>query len=67
MADTALVQVLNAGNQFPVELGGLLLGQPGVAHDVVEEFASVGVLHDHVELFVCFNDLQIFKRTEITS
>lgn len=67
MTDAAFVQVLNAGNKFPVELGGLLFGEPGVAHNIVEEFTAVCVLHNHVELFVCFNNLQIFKGTEITS
>ena len=59
VTDTAFVQVLNSGYQLPVEFRRLLLGKPGVSNDVVEQLASIGVLHDHVQLFVCFDNLQI--------
>mmetsp|Transcript_29514 Transcript_29514/g.44879 ORF Transcript_29514/g.44879 Transcript_29514/m.44879 type:complete len:236 (-) Transcript_29514:48-755(-) len=57
MADAALVDVLDARDQLEVELAGLFLAETGMADDVVEELASIAVLHYHVELFLGLDDL----------
>jgi len=57
VAHAALVQVLDARDQLLVELARLLLLQTRVPHDVVEQLAAVGVLHDHEELLLGLDDL----------
>jgi hypothetical protein len=57
VAHAARVQVLDARNQLLVELARLLLLQTRVPHDVVEQLAAVGVLHDHEELLLRLDDL----------
>ena len=56
MAHTALMDILNTRNELEVELASLFLGESGVPYYVVEELASVAVLHDHVELFFSLDD-----------
>ena len=53
----ALVDVLDARDELEVELAGLLLRQPSVPDDVVEQLTAAAVLHDHVELLFSFNNL----------
>ena len=55
MAHAALVDVLNSGNQLKVKLARLLLREPCMSHNVVEQLAPIAILHDHVELFFSFN------------
>ena len=57
MADSALVDVLDTGDELEVEFAGLLLREPGMSDDVVEQLAAAAILHDHVELFFSFNYL----------
>lgn len=59
MADAALVQVFNAADEFPKELRRLYLTESLVSDDEVKELASVGVLHDHEEFLLGFDDLQV--------
>lgn len=56
MTDTRLVDILDTRDKFEVELAGLLLGETRVSHDIVEELSTVAVFHDHVQLFLSFND-----------
>ena len=55
MADSALVDVLDTGVELEVEFAGLLLREPGVSDDVVEQLATIAILHYHVQLFFGFN------------
>ena len=57
MTHAALVDVLDARDELEVELAGLLLRQPSVPDDVVEQLTATAVLHDHVELLFSFNNL----------
>lgn len=50
------MDVLDAGDYLLKELASLLLWNSSFLHDVVEEFASTGVLHDQVKLARCLND-----------
>lgn len=56
MAHTTLMNIFNARDQLQIELASLLLGQPSVTHDVIEQLAAIAVLHDHVELFFRLNN-----------
>ena len=47
MANTGLVEVLDARDQLPIEFGSLWLIQSSIPHNKVEQFASIGVLHYH--------------------
>ena len=42
-------------NELKVKLAGLLLGEPGVPDDVIEQLAAVAILHYHVQLFFSFD------------
>lgn len=55
VAHATLVDVLDAGDQFKVKLAGLLLRQPGVPNDIVEQLSAVAVFHYHIEFFFSFN------------
>lgn len=57
MANTTLVQILNAADELPVKLGSLRLVQPSISDDEVEQFTTVGMLHDHEEFFLSLDDL----------
>lgn len=56
MTNATLVDVLNARDELEVELASLFLGQSSMSDDVVEEFPSVAVLHDHEQLFLSLDD-----------
>jgi hypothetical protein len=56
MADSTLMDVLNTRNEFEIEFAGLFLAQTSVPDDVVEQLASVGILHDHKQLFFGLDD-----------
>ena len=58
MANTTLVEVLNTTDELPVEFGSLFLIKTSISDDKVEKLATVGMLHDHEELLLCFNNLQ---------
>ena len=55
VADSTLVDVLDARDELEVKLAGLLLREPRVSDDVVEQLAAIAVLHYHVELLFGFN------------
>jgi len=57
MTDSTLVNVFDSRNQFKVELAGLFLSKPGVSHDIIKEFSTVCILHDHIELLLSLNNL----------
>lgn len=57
MAHSALVDVLDTGDELEVEFAGLLLREPSMPDDVVEQLATTAILHDHVKLFFSFNYL----------
>jgi hypothetical protein len=57
MAHSTFVQVLNASDQFAIEFGSLLFSESGVSDNIVEEFTSIGILHDHEEFLFCFDNL----------
>lgn len=57
MTDPTLVQVLDAADEFLVELGSLGFVESRISDDKVKELASVCVLHDHKELLLRFDDL----------
>ena len=57
MADATLVQVFDAADELPVKLGSLLFIQACISDDEVEEFATVGVLHDHEKFLLSLYDL----------
>ena len=59
MANAALVQVFDATDQLPEELRCLHLIESLVANNEVKELTSVGVLHDHEEFLLGFDDLQV--------
>ena len=50
------MDILNTRNELQVEFTSLFFGESGVSDDVVEELASIAVLHDHIELFLCLDD-----------
>ena len=60
------MDVLDAADELEVELTGLFLRQSGVTHDVVEELATVAVLHDHVQFFFCFDDFVELNHIRVT-
>lgn len=49
--------VLNTREQLLKEAASLFLLDALMLHDVVEELATRGVLHDEVELLLSFDDL----------
>ena len=51
------MDILNTRNELQVEFTSLFFGESGVSDDVVEELASIAVLHDHIELFLCLDEL----------
>ena len=57
MANATLVQVLDATDEFKVELGSLLLIQASISDDKIEQFPAVGMLHDHEKLLLRLNYL----------
>jgi len=57
MADAAFVEVLDATDELPVELGSLLFVQARISDDEVEELATIGMLHYHKKLLLSLNDL----------
>eukprot|EP00354_Favella_ehrenbergii_P007088 CAMPEP_0170455612 /NCGR_PEP_ID=MMETSP0123-20130129/3522_1 /TAXON_ID=182087 /ORGANISM="Favella ehrenbergii, Strain Fehren 1" /LENGTH=138 /DNA_ID=CAMNT_0010718815 /DNA_START=2532 /DNA_END=2948 /DNA_ORIENTATION=+ len=57
MAHPAFVQVLDAADELPVELGCLGLVQTSISDDEVEKLAPVGMLHYHEELLLSLDDL----------
>ena len=57
MTDATLVQVLDTTDEFPVELGCLLLVEPRISDDKVKKLTPIGMLHDHEKLLLCLNDL----------
>ena len=57
MAHSALVKVLDATDELPVELGGLCLSQASISDDEVKELATVSMLHYHKKLFLGLDDL----------
>lgn len=57
MADAALVDVLDAGDQLLVHADGSLLVQPLMTHNVVEELTVLAELHDEEQLALCLDDL----------
>ena len=57
MADTTLVEVLDAADEFPVELGCLLLIQACISDDKVKKFTTICMLHDHEKLLLSLNNL----------
>ena len=56
VADSTVMDVLDTGDELKVELACLLLRKPCVLDYVVEEFTTVTIFHDHVELFFGFNN-----------
>ena len=66
MADARLVDILDAGDKFEVELAGLLLGESRVSDNIVKELATIAVLHDHVEFFLSLNDLVQLDHVRVT-
>jgi hypothetical protein len=57
MADLQLVQVLDAGENLLQEASGLLLPDPLVGNNMVEELAATRILHNQEELFFGLNNL----------
>lgn len=57
MDDVELVQILHTTNNLVEELERLGLFDALVLHDVVEELASISVLHDQVKLLGRLDDL----------
>ena len=57
MANAGLVDILDTRNQFQVKLARLLLAKSCMPNDVVEQFSSIAVLHDHVQFFLRLDDL----------
>jgi len=53
------VKVLDSGDELTVKFGRLLLGQARVTHYVVEELATICILHYHEKLLLCLDDLYI--------
>ena len=66
MANATLVQVLNSADELPVEFGCLLLVQACISDDKVKKLATVGMLHNHEKLFLCFNDLSVNQAKRVS-
>ena len=63
MTNTTLVEVLNTTDELPVEFGSLFLIKTSISDDKVEKLATVGMLHDHEELLLSFDDLKTASGT----
>lgn len=57
VAHSALVDVLDAGDELEVELACLLLGEARMPHNIIKQLSATAVLHDHVQLLFSFNYL----------
>lgn len=57
VAHSALVNIFDTGYELEIKLASLFFRESGVPYDVVEELTPIAVLHDHVELLLCLNDL----------
>ena len=57
MADATFVEVLNATDKLPVEFCSLSFIKSSISDDKVKKLSSIGMLHDHKELLLCFDDL----------
>ena len=58
MADTALMEILNTRNEFPVELCSLLFVESRISDNEVKKLTAVTVFHDHEQLFLGFDNLR---------
>ena len=58
VADTALVQILDAADEFSINFGCLLFLETGVSDDEIKQLATVSILHNHKQFLVSFYDLQ---------
>ena len=50
------MNILDSAYELQVKFAGLLFAQSGVSDDKVEEFSAIAVLHDHIQLFLSFDD-----------
>ena len=57
MADTTLVEVLDATDEFIVEFRSLLLIQARISDNEIEQLATVGMLHNHEEFLLSLDNL----------
>ena len=58
MANTTLMEVLNATDELPVEFGSLLPIKASISDDEVEELATVCMLHNHEKFLLSFDNLK---------
>ena len=57
MRNLPTVEKFKALNDLIVQKCGFLFLEALLAHDVVEKFASLGILHDHIDRLLIFNDI----------
>ena len=57
MTDAYFMNVFDTGYDLLGEAAGLLFGQPFLFYNVVEQFATAGILHDQKQLSRSFDDL----------
>jgi len=48
--DSVTMQVLDSGEHFAHDVGGLVLAEPLRGHDAIEELTALAVLHDDVDV-----------------
>ena len=57
MADSKLVNIINAGNQFLEVFARLLLLKSLILDNQVKELTALDELHDQVEVLLCLDNL----------
>jgi hypothetical protein len=59
MHDAQLVQVLNRVNQLPQDASSFTFIEPLAANDMLEQLATLRVLHDQVDLHFRLDNLNL--------